>query len=420
MKRILSITASLFLAMNVSAADVVKLTVQNPLSTIRNGEMAEVAVAPIIKKLDGAKQFIVTDADGKEIPSQVTYDGKLIFQIGVGAKGKVVYYAKKGTPQKYENRVFGRQYPERVDDFAWENDRVAFRAYGPALQKSGERAWGYDIWTKNTDRLVLEERYALEKDAEFAKVCTRLRKMGYEDLATELYYAQSYHVNHGTGMDCYKVGPTLGGGTAALLANGGKDIVYPKCYTIYEILDRGPLRFTFSLSYEKTTVEGQTFTEKRVISLDAGSQMNHAVITYEGITKAIPAAVGVIVHNENPNAFVLNDKEGFMAYEDLGDPYQYKEKFRAKLNKEFGQIYVGVVCMQKGVKMEYRQEANLPGATGHILAIGNYQPKATLDYYFGSAWSHNESVGINSIAKWEAYLQQFAKTAHNPLKVTVK
>ena len=64
MKRILSIAASLFLAMNVSAADVVKLTVQNPLSTIRNGEMAEVAVAPIIKKLDGAKQFIVTDADG--------------------------------------------------------------------------------------------------------------------------------------------------------------------------------------------------------------------------------------------------------------------------------------------------------------------------------------------------------------------
>ena len=26
----------------------------------------------------------------------------------------------------------------------------------------------------------------------------------------------SYHVDHGNGMDCYAVGPTLGGGTAAL------------------------------------------------------------------------------------------------------------------------------------------------------------------------------------------------------------
>lgn len=29
--------------------------------------------------------------------------------------------------------AFCRQVPERMDDFAWENDRGAFRMYGPAL-----------------------------------------------------------------------------------------------------------------------------------------------------------------------------------------------------------------------------------------------------------------------------------------------
>ena len=43
----------------------------------------------------------------------------------------------------------GRQYPERLDDVAWENDRAAYRAYGPALQEKGARAFGYDIWTKS-------------------------------------------------------------------------------------------------------------------------------------------------------------------------------------------------------------------------------------------------------------------------------
>ena len=109
------------------AADRVTITVANSLSIPRSTELAEVDASLIQDKLDGTSTFFITDADGKEVPSQLTYDGKLIFPIGVPAKGKVVYYAKKGQPGAYEPKVFGRQYPERVDDMAWENDRVAFR-----------------------------------------------------------------------------------------------------------------------------------------------------------------------------------------------------------------------------------------------------------------------------------------------------
>ena len=106
MKKTLLIISAVMFAMMASAADKVTLTVKNSLKSARAGEMVEVPFEQVKKKLGGAEQVVVTDADGREIPSQVTYDGKLIFQVGVPAKGKSVYYAKAGTPQNYESKLY--------------------------------------------------------------------------------------------------------------------------------------------------------------------------------------------------------------------------------------------------------------------------------------------------------------------------
>ncbi len=400
------------------AAERVKVTVKNVLTSDRNDEMVELPLAQVRKKLGDATEVIVTDADGREIASQQTYDGKLIFQVGVGGKSSAVYYVEAGTPQQYEPRVFGRQFPERVDDIAWENDRVAFRCYGPALQRNNERAFGYDIWNKRTDRLVVNDRYAGELDADIQNACRKLRQRGLNDLADDLYNAVSYHVDHGNGMDCYKVGPTLGAGTNALLADGGQTIFYPYCYRTFEILDRGPLRFTVKLVYETKTFDGQQETETRIVSLDAGSQLNKAVVSYDGLTKAEPMAVGIVVHNENPTAFVLNEQGGYMGYEDLGDPAQYKEKYRAKQNQDFGKIYVGAVFVQKPQKMEFRATEGISGTSGHILAVSTYKPQTAYTYYFGSGWSRNPATAFQSLGDWEAYLSAFARQLKSPLKVS--
>ncbi len=420
MKKSLFFALSLLFAVASSAADKVTLTVKNTLPAERKGEMVEVAVATVMKKLGDAKTIIVTDAEGKEIPSQVTYDGKLIFQADIAAKGKTVYYATAGTPQQYSPKVFGRQYPERKDDMAWENDRIAFRCYGPALQRSGETAWGYDIWNKRTSKLVVDERYARELDADLATACRKLRKMGQGDLANDIDMAKSYHVDHGNGMDCYKVGPTLGCGTAALLIDGGKTIAYPHCYTDYEILDCGPLRFTVRLAYGKENIEGQQVSEIRIVSLDAGSQMNKVVVTYEGLTAPLPVATGIIVHNENPTAYVLNAERGYMGYEDLGDPNQYQPKYRAKYNKDFGKIYAGAVYPQKVNEVKYQAGENLPGACGHILGISTYRPGTAYTYYFGSGWSRNPETSFQTLSDWESYLATFAQQVKTPLKISVK
>ncbi len=416
MKRFSSILLAFAVCMVAMASEKVKVTVSNSLSFPRANELVEIFKETVDSKLGTTGSVIVTDADGLEIPSQVTYDGKLIFAVGVPAKGKSVYYIQSGTPSSYEPRVYGRQFPERVDDMAWENDKVAFRCYGPALQRSGERAWGYDIWNKRTDRLVVEDRYAGELDPDIQKVCGKLRERGENSLADDLYNAVSYHVDHGNGMDCYKVGPTLGAGTTAVLENNGNDIHYPKCYTAYEILDKGPLRFTVKLVYGTEIIDGQHVVETRIISLDAGSQMNKAVVSYAGFSKETPIATGIIVHNENPAAYVLNAHAGYMCYEDLGDPNQYKEKYRARQNQDFGLIYVGAVFTKPVDKMEFRSAEGLPGAVGHILSISPYK-SGEYTYYFGTGWSRNNSTNFHSLKDWEAYLSTFSQQLQNPLKV---
>lgn len=419
MKRLLTSIVAAALAASVMAADKVTITVANQLNEARDGELAEVNANIIKSKLDGTGTIVILDADGKEVASQLTYDGKIVFPVGVAAKGKSIYYAKYGNPSQYEPKVYGRHYPERVDDIAWENDRVAFRTYGPALQRNGERAWGYDVWNKRTSRLVVEERYKSELNPDMQKAISHLRSIGQDNLADDVYNAISYHVDHGTGMDCYKVGPTLGCGTAAFIVDG--KIAYPRCWQKHEILDRGPLRFTFKVIYGTEKIDGQNIVETRIISLDAGSHLNKVTVSYEGMNKEMPLAVGIVVHNENPNAYVLNAQDGYMGYEDLGDPTQYKEKYRDVQNRDFGKIYTGTVFCQKVGEMKFQSESGLPGATGHILAITQLSPQnPSYTYYFGSGWNRNTETYVENLTDWEEYLDGFAKCANKPLKVSVK
>ena len=204
MKQTFLLCLAAMTAMALQAAEKVKITVSNPIHGARM-EMVEVN-ANTLKKKTGIQDngIVVTDADGKEIPSQITYDGKLIFQAGVGSKGKSVYYAQQGTPKQYETRAKGRLFIERQDEFGWENDCVAYRVYGHG------GAVGYDLFNKSTSDLMLDYWYASEQNQEMRSVSKQLRDRGYHDLADQVYNAFCYHIDHGKGMDCYTVGPTLG------------------------------------------------------------------------------------------------------------------------------------------------------------------------------------------------------------------
>lgn len=385
------------------------VTVSNDQAFDRE-ELVEVPISDVAKKVQliDEEQYIILDAEGNQVPYQITYDDKLLFQVNVKAGGEAVYTVAVGEPIEAEPLVYGRHYPERVDDIAWENDRTAYRAYGPALQRNGERAFGYDAWVKRVSHLVVEQRYATELNVEARNEIRRLKKERKYAEADELFRSISYHVDHGDGLDCYKVGPTLGCGTAALMQ--GDAILYPYCWKEYEIMENGPLRFTVKLTYNPLVVGKDSVVETRIISLDKGSQLNKTIVTFDGLTKAAPVATGLVIHPENqaPESYAIETEKGYIAYADLTD----------NVNNDNGIIYVGAVMPKKvqeaKAAMFSDKEAKERGASGHVLAISNYKPETEYTYYWGSGWS---KFGFDSMEAWTDYLDRYAQSVRNPLKV---
>ena len=347
--------------------------VKNP-SGIQRQEVVELSAADIFKRpgISGGRPFVVKNAIGNEIPSQLTHDGKILVDVAVAPSSAATITIVTGQPQSYVNTCYGRMYPERVDDIAWENDRGAYRCYGPALQRSGEDAYGNDVWVKNTPDLVVENRY-------------------HDELVNKL----SYHVDRGYGLDCYKVGPTLGCGTPAIV--NGDDIRFPYCWTSYELLDNGPLRFTVRLDYG---VNG----EHRILSLDKGSNFNKMTVWYDGITAPVDVASGVVIHTEDTESVVLG--KDFVQYADPTDNPK---------NQNF-QIYVAAIfpdAVDATRKVMYKNPVR--GNAGHALGVKKgLQPNEKFTYYFGSSWSKYD---CRNQKEWQMRIDTFKSALACPLEI---
>jgi len=176
--------------------------VNNPSALDRERESIEIKLDDIKNALedknDTACSFVVYDAQGLEIPSQLVLSSTpavLLFQATVKAGDSCTYTIKKGEPMPYETMVQTTFMPRRKDDMSWENDKISFRMYGPALvtdPKEGMVSGGLDIWVKRTSKLVTQQWYQDEFDGK-----------------------STYHHDNGEGLDFYAVGTTLGAGALA-------------------------------------------------------------------------------------------------------------------------------------------------------------------------------------------------------------
>ena len=388
------------------------ITITNHLDLPRTEELVEIPLKQLHRSiLAEDKTWVVLDSEGNQVPYQITYDSLLIFPVRIAEKGTAEYTVAKGIPVLSDTICCGRCYPERLDDIAWENDKAAYRAYGPALQRSGERGFGYDILTKSVSYPVLEERYRKELDPLARKQMKELRESGKHHEADSIGRAISYHIDHGNGMDCYSVGPTLGGGTSALLVDSS--LVYPYCYREYQILDNGPLRFTVRLEFNPLTVASDSnVIETRVISLDKGSYLNKTILSYQHLSEPCQLATGIVVHPQNPDGAWIGKDRAIIAYADSTD----------RVNAGNGVIHVGALLTKsplwKGVRWFNEQEKQFsPGALGHVMMISDYNPGKPLVYYWGSSWSKS---GFSTQEDWVNYLEDYDKFLSSPLEISIK
>lgn len=383
----------------------VKIVVSNDQSVQRQ-EVVEVDASAVRSKLGigNDEAFVVKNALGQEVGYQITHDGRLLLDAAVRPCGTAVFTVEAGSPQPPKVFVTGRQYPERVDDIAWENDRTAYRIYGPALQRSGERAFGVDVWVKNTPDLVVEDRYRTELSNH--SQIEALKSAGRNADAFEVEKATTYHFDHGYGLDCYKVGPSLGCGAPALM-DGGK-LVLPYCYESYQILDNGPLRFTVELTYPSVEIgKDKNVVEHRIISLDKGSNFNKMIVWYEGLSKPRDVSAGLVIHAEDTESVVL------------GHNYvQYADPTDNPVGQNF-QIYVACIFPDSNVETRRIVEKKpVPGTAGHAVGIlRKYVSGQKFCYYFGSAWSKND---VRTQREWQVRIDEFLAAVAEPLQVRVE
>lgn len=404
--KFLSSTLSLIFAISVSASETTHIIVSNPLGFDRQNEIVEISLDSLSVNI--GTEFRIFNPDNNEIGYQITHDRKVIFPANVAAKSSTTYSAKPGLPTVSADTICcGALYTYRLDDIAWENDKSGYRLYGPALQRRGDKLYGYDIFTKRaTTAPVLRKRYELECNAEIRAEIKRLHAAGEKDKADSIYRIISYHIDSGTGMDAYTVGPTLGAGGAALMRND-LSLAYPYCYTNFEILDNGPYRFTVRLKFDPVEVDGDYVAETRLLSLDSGCHFNRCEISYNGLSRTCPVASGIVVHRQNPKGYRLNPDHGFVVYADSTD----------HIDRDNGVIYIGVIAsnaLATTIMQPMKQQGD---AIGHTLIATPYKPKSTYTYWWGSGWS---KTGINSLNDWSDITARSSEILRHPLQVTLQ
>jgi hypothetical protein len=354
-----------------------QILVKNTLKIDRNAEMVELKIcnktADIFKN-----QFVLKNEAGKDISYQLIRNDKnevtaMIFQADVKAKSSTVYSISAGKPTAVSFRTFARFVPERKDDFAWENDLAAYRMYGPALANENPSN-GVDLWLKRTADTIVSKRYR-----------------------DELQNGLTYHVDRGNGLDCYKVGHTLGAGGIAPYLNG--KLLVGDHYSRFVIKENGPLRSVFTLYYDKVKVGSEIISQEITITTIAGTLLNKAEVKYIGKSETFELAAGIFTH-DNKGAKHTNLKAGNIAY---------AEDAVSDAKIPSGRNYVGVFIPTK--VSESKEQDN------HLLLKANYKPESSFVYYFGGGWSKWK---FETDKNWFDAVDKFSLTTKNPLKVTIK
>jgi hypothetical protein len=361
-----------FLLLSFISYAQVSIEVTNRYPFDRNEELLEIGISEV-GNLNA--NMVVRDSAGQEVPYQLLNKGKttpqaIVFPVTVATGTKKTYTLETGTPATVKPRTFARFVPERKDDFAWENDIAAYRMYGPALF-SFNPSNGIDLWLKRTDELVLDTLYKWE-----------------------LQDGKSYHEDHGLGLDCYKVGPTLGAGSIAPYTDS--TLWIGSHFNSYKVHENGPLRSEFTLFYDTVNVNGKYYKKEVTITTDAGSVLNKAVVKLTGHAQPMQLAAGIYLH------------DGKGTLQKGGGLIVYGEKAISDGGKDMGLNYVAVVLPDREDAYKIQD--------AHALLISNYTPGDEFVYYFGGGWSQWK---FPTQQTWLAEVQQINRQLKYPLQVKV-
>lgn len=399
MKRSLLLSIGFALAAVLARAEKLTVTVTHDLAIARPSETITIPWTEVNRALPGAllQRLAVKDSAGRVLPYQVTNVapqakdpknegiayGELIFQHDFAAGEKSATFTVEKTDTvapPFPAKAFARLVPERLDDFAWENDRIGHRTYGPALAApaagTGKEVLvtsGLDVWCKRVSYPIVDRWYNKGHD--------------------------HYHNDEGEGMDMYQVGPSRGcGGTgvwdgAALHVSGN--------FKSARVLANGPIRAIFELTYDTWAANGIYVSETKRFIVDAGHNLDRIESTFAATGNRKELTIGVGLH-KNPADRGQEPRIEVARGEADGSLAQWV------VQKTNGELGTAVIVPSDAFAGFAEDERNL-------LALAKAVPGKPLVYYAGAGWS--KAGEFTSKQVWDAYVAAFAQRARAPVSV---
>ncbi len=367
------------------AANQLTITAVNPLPLARASQTIEISAKDLAPLGEASLEKIhVRDAAGKDLLCQAVdtdYDDYhqpdiVIFQSDFAAsetKTFTVVAGKKHEFKKTEFKAYGRFVRERFDDFAWENDRIAHRMYGAALETwKGEplSSSAVDVWTKHVPGMVID---------------------GW-------YMADDYHADTGEGCDDYSAGTSRGDGGDGLWA--ADRLWVSRNFVNSRVLANGPIRILFELDYAPFEVNGVSVSEVKRVSLDAGQNLDHYQNRYQPFTRpgkpvTLTSAIGL--------KKVVGEQKEFNAERGWLASWEKEEKLP-------GSQGVAVVLDPKLIEKQTEDKLNQ-------LVVAKVSAENTVSYWAGFGW---EQYGPATTAEgWKKFVDEFAQGVQSPIQVRV-
>jgi hypothetical protein len=370
-----------------------QLEVTNSLDIDRTSETIEIEFAQLEKVLSEytPNQLVVLE-EGAQNPTLTQIidrdlDGsadQLIFQVDIKAN-EHKHYTITGTkldntPPATTVSTYARFVPERIDDFAWENDKVAFRTYGPTAQAitesgkpGGTLSSGIDCWLKRVDYPIIDKWY--RQDLEEGK---------------------SYHKDHGEGLDNFHVGASRGVGGTGIWQ--GEKLSTSKNFESWKLNSNGPIRTTFELDYGTWDADGLQVREIKRISIDLGSNLYKNTLLLGNYEELPNITLGITLHDKMGEVKV-DAKAGWFRY----------------LEPHDGSELATAIVVDPSIVKEYKDHRVEEKDLSNLLVM--CETSAELTYYAGFTWK--KSAQFELPEGFDNYLNEFASRLASPLVIEI-
>ena len=363
------------------------IVVKNSLAVERSFETIELT-KDFLKVTDLSNLGIKDIAANTLVVTQlVDFDGdgvfdKLLFQPTLVANSEKEYEIINLSETDLakptaENLCYSRFVPERTDDYTWENNKVAFRVYGPTAQKmiedgipGGTLSSGVDAWLKKVEYPIINKWY---KE-------TLVDKTG------------SYHEDTGEGLDNFHVG--ISRGVGGISVKEENNYYFSKNYTDWRTITTGPIRTSFYLNYQDWDANGNTIQESKIISLDLGSNFSKFETSINGTTTI---SAGLTLH-EKDGEVSGNVKNNWVSY------------WQPHPDSEIGTAIIAANKYFIDFEKYDTSEKDLSNAYAHLNVING-----KVVYYAGFAWSKSKQFPTKAL--WEQHLNDVSKKINTPLSI---